>query len=71
LVFAWFFWAVSSIGCALVFGLGMAQLVELVLWVIFVDCIGIGMLISTFFWCGAARRGAAGQTPHWPPLPVL
>eukprot|EP00730_Choanoeca_flexa_P014618 TRINITY_DN6457_c0_g1_i1.p1 TRINITY_DN6457_c0_g1~~TRINITY_DN6457_c0_g1_i1.p1 ORF type:complete len:259 (+),score=34.97 TRINITY_DN6457_c0_g1_i1:81-857(+) len=49
------FLTVSSIGCALVFGLSFGRLLELVLWVIFVDCIGVGLLISSGLWAFANR----------------
>eukprot|EP00045_Choanoeca_perplexa_P001581 m.20719 g.20719 ORF g.20719 m.20719 type:complete len:259 (+) comp11045_c0_seq1:93-869(+) len=49
------FLTISSIGCALVFGLSFGSLLELVLWVIFVDCIGVGLIISTALWAFANR----------------
>ncbi|EDQ91693.1 uncharacterized protein MONBRDRAFT_19514 [Monosiga brevicollis MX1] len=50
LVLLAFFLTISSVCCALVFGLHFGQLLELVLWVIFVDCIGVGLIISTGLW---------------------
>ncbi|BFZ24342.1 hypothetical protein BsWGS_27381 [Bradybaena similaris] len=45
------FWlCVSSIGYALVLNLGFLGCIKFLLWVIFIDCIGVGMLIATIFW---------------------
>lgn len=45
------FWlCVSSIGFSLSLGLGFVGGLKFLLWVIFVDCIGIGIMIATLFW---------------------
>lgn len=45
------FWLVaSSVGFALVLGLHFVGFLKFILWVIFVDCIGVGLLIATLFW---------------------
>ncbi|KAL5012944.1 hypothetical protein ScPMuIL_011495 [Solemya velum] len=45
------FWlCVSSIGFALVLGLHFLGFIKFLLWVIFVDCIGVGLLIASLFW---------------------
>ena len=45
------FSAASSIGCALVFGLSFGAFIKLLLWVIFVDCIAIGLCVAGVLWC--------------------
>jgi hypothetical protein len=40
----------SSVGFALVLRLGFWGFVKFLLYVIFVDCIGVGLLIATLFW---------------------
>lgn len=49
---SWFhlFLAVSTIGFGLVLDMGALETLKLLLWVVFVDCIGVGLLISTFMW---------------------
>ncbi|XP_023242907.1 protein unc-50 homolog A-like [Centruroides sculpturatus] len=45
------FWLiVSSIGFSIVLELRFLQFFIFLLWVIFVDCIGVGLLIATFLW---------------------
>ncbi|XP_014215551.1 protein unc-50 homolog [Copidosoma floridanum] len=41
---------VSSIGFAIVLGLGFIQFTKFLLYVIFVDCIGMGILVATVSW---------------------
>ena len=41
---------VSSAGFSLVLGIGFWGFVKLLLYVIFVDCIGVGLLIATALW---------------------
>lgn len=41
---------VSSVGFALVLSLGFWQFIRFLLYVIFVDCIGAGLIVATFFW---------------------
>ncbi|XP_063244212.1 protein unc-50 homolog [Bacillus rossius redtenbacheri] len=40
----------SSIGFAFVLKLGFVGFIKFLLYVVFVDCIGIGLVIATFFW---------------------
>jgi hypothetical protein len=40
----------SSVGFAIVLKLGFWGFVKFLLYVIFVDCIGVGLLIATLFW---------------------
>jgi hypothetical protein len=42
--------AVSSVGFSVVLGLGIMGFFKFLLWVIFVDCIGVGLLIATLLW---------------------
>lgn len=41
---------VSTIGFGLVLEMGVVETLKLLLWVVFVDCIGVGLLISTIMW---------------------
>ncbi|XP_013395265.1 protein unc-50 homolog [Lingula anatina] len=45
----------SSIGFALVLGLGFFNFLKFTIWVIFVDCIGMGLLVASIFWFVANR----------------
>ena len=49
--------AVSSVGCAVVFGLTAAKFMRLLLWVVFVDFIGVGLVIATALWCVVSEGG--------------
>lgn len=40
----------STIGFGLVLDMGVVETLKLLLWVVFVDCIGVGLLISTLMW---------------------
>ncbi|EGD73119.1 hypothetical protein PTSG_04832 [Salpingoeca rosetta] len=44
------FLTVSTALSAVIFKLSFAAFVKLLLWVIFVDCIGVGLVISTLLW---------------------
>ncbi|KAK7486989.1 hypothetical protein BaRGS_00021805 [Batillaria attramentaria] len=45
------FWlCASSLGFSLVLGLGFVGFIKFLLWVVFVDCIGVGLLIATLLW---------------------
>lgn len=45
------FWLiVSSIGFAIILPLRFTQFLKFLLWVIFIDCIAVGILICTFLW---------------------
>ncbi|KAJ6667458.1 hypothetical protein lerEdw1_016579 [Lerista edwardsae] len=41
---------VSTIGFAFVLGLGFVETIKLLLWVVFIDCVGVGLLIATLMW---------------------
>ncbi|KAK6485401.1 protein unc-50-like protein [Huso huso] len=41
---------VSTLGFAFVLGMGFLEMIKLLLWVVFIDCIGVGLLISTLMW---------------------
>ncbi|XP_006010677.1 protein unc-50 homolog isoform X1 [Latimeria chalumnae] len=41
---------VSTIGFALVLEMGFIEMIKLLLWVVFIDCVGVGLLISTLMW---------------------
>ncbi len=42
--------AVSTVGFGLVLDMGVLETLKLLLWVVLVDCIGVGLLISTLMW---------------------
>ncbi|XP_041358018.1 protein unc-50 homolog [Gigantopelta aegis] len=45
------FWLlVSSVGFAVVLKLSFLGFIKFILWVVFVDCIGVGICIATLFW---------------------
>lgn len=46
---------ISSAGFATVLGIGVIQFVKFLLYVIFVDCIGVGLLIATALWALSNR----------------
>ncbi|CAG5120938.1 unnamed protein product [Candidula unifasciata] len=50
LVLLTFWLCASSVGFTLVLSLGFLGFVKFLMWVIFVDCIGVGLLIATTFW---------------------
>ncbi|XP_030057250.1 protein unc-50 homolog [Microcaecilia unicolor] len=41
---------VSTIGFGFVLNIGFFQTIELLLWVVFIDCVGVGLLIATLMW---------------------
>lgn len=41
---------VSTVGFGLVLDMGFVETLKLLLWVVLVDCIGVGLLISTLMW---------------------
>jgi hypothetical protein len=45
-----YFELVSSIVIGIVLGMGFFGIVKLVLWVVLVDCVLVGLLISTIYW---------------------
>ena len=40
----------TSIGFGVVMGLRFLQTFKLLLWVVFIDCIAVGMVIATLMW---------------------
>lgn len=64
------FWLfVSSIGFAVYLRLQFVGFLKFILWVIFVDCIGVGLCIATFFWFVTNRymitAPPRGQDVEW------
>ena len=55
--------AVSSVGCAVVFGLSFGAFLRLLLWVVFVDCIGTGIVIATILWCDSIQTDSFDNCP--------
>ena len=43
--------SVSSVGFAIVLKLHFVDFVEFLLWVVFVDCISVGVVVATTLWC--------------------
>ncbi|XP_036425635.1 protein unc-50 homolog [Colossoma macropomum] len=41
---------VSTVGFGLVLDMSFLETLKLLLWVVFIDCIGVGLLISTLMW---------------------
>ncbi|XP_034287210.1 protein unc-50 homolog isoform X1 [Pantherophis guttatus] len=41
---------VSTIGFGFVLGFGFVEMIKLLLWVVFIDCVGVGLLIATLMW---------------------
>ncbi|XP_020387066.1 protein unc-50 homolog [Rhincodon typus] len=41
---------VSTIGFGFVLGMGFFETMKLLLWVVFIDCVGVGLLIATLMW---------------------
>ncbi|XP_036396052.1 protein unc-50 homolog isoform X2 [Megalops cyprinoides] len=41
---------VSTVGFGFVLDMGLVETLKLLLWVVFIDCIGVGLLISTLMW---------------------
>ncbi|KAJ8986225.1 hypothetical protein NQ317_009931 [Molorchus minor] len=41
---------ITSVGFAIVLRLGLLQFIHFLLYTVFVDCIGIGILVATIFW---------------------
>uniref|UniRef100_A0A8D0HYD8 Unc-50 inner nuclear membrane RNA binding protein n=1 Tax=Sus scrofa TaxID=9823 RepID=A0A8D0HYD8_PIG len=42
--------SVSTIGFGFVLDMGFFETIKLLLWVVFIDCVGVGLLISTLMW---------------------
>ena len=45
-----FVFSVSSVGFSLVLKIHFVGFIKLVLWTVFVDYVGVGLLIATIFW---------------------
>ncbi|CAH1777681.1 unnamed protein product [Owenia fusiformis] len=61
------FWlCASSIGFSIVIGLSFLNFWKFLIWVIFVDCIGVGLLIATCFWFIANKylKASSSQGPE-------
>ncbi|XP_023617269.1 protein unc-50 homolog isoform X2 [Myotis lucifugus] len=41
---------VSTVGFGFVLDMGFFKMIKLLLWVVFIDCVGVGLLISTLMW---------------------
>lgn len=41
---------VSTIGFGFVLDMGFFETIKLLLWVVFIDCVGVGLLIATLMW---------------------
>ncbi|KAK3798779.1 hypothetical protein RRG08_040611 [Elysia crispata] len=69
LVLLTFWLCASSIGFAVSLNLGVVGGIKFLLWVIFVDCIGVGLIIATLFWFLTNRymliNPPRGQDVEW------
>jgi hypothetical protein len=63
LVLLAFFLCVSSIVCAVVFGLSLHKFITFLLWVVFVDCVGTGLVIATALWV-FSNKYLRERVPH-------
>ena len=43
-------WTVSSVGFAIVLRLSIIGFIKFLIWVIFIDCIAVGICVATLFW---------------------
>ncbi|ELU08114.1 hypothetical protein CAPTEDRAFT_148077 [Capitella teleta] len=64
------FWlCASSVGFALVLGLHFVAFIKFLLWVILVDCVGVGLLVASIFWLLTNRylilQPPRGQDVEW------
>ncbi|XP_033632484.1 protein unc-50 homolog [Asterias rubens] len=59
----------SSVGFAIVLRLGVVGFFKFLLWVVFVDCIGVGLLVATVLWLVANKylrvTGTNSQDVEW------
>ncbi|XP_014674197.1 PREDICTED: protein unc-50 homolog isoform X2 [Priapulus caudatus] len=59
----------SSVGFSLVLRLGFFGFVKFMLWVVFIDCIGVGLMIASIFWFLTnrylVRPTHTGQDVEW------
>jgi hypothetical protein len=60
---------VSSVGFVIVLGLHFIDFIKFILWVVFIDCIGVGLLIATILWLITNRyfivQPPRGQDVEW------
>lgn len=42
--------SVSTVGFGFVLDMGFFKMLKLLLWVVFIDCVGVGLLIATLMW---------------------
>lgn len=42
--------SVSTVGFGFVLDMGFFETIKLLLWVVFIDCVGVGLLIATLMW---------------------
>jgi len=42
--------AVSSVGFAIVLRLSVVGFFKFLIWVVFIDCVGVGICVATLFW---------------------
>ncbi|XP_060519764.1 protein unc-50 homolog [Cylas formicarius] len=56
--------ALTSVGFAVVLGLGFLQFLKFLMLVIFVDCVGLGVLIATLLWYLTNRFLKPKNTPQ-------
>lgn len=45
-----FLLSVSTVGFGFVLDMGFFETIKLLLWVVFIDCVGVGLLIATLMW---------------------
>ncbi|KAK1332791.1 hypothetical protein QTO34_006322 [Cnephaeus nilssonii] len=61
---------VSTVGFGFVLDMGFFKMIKLLLWVVFIDCVGVGLLISTLMCFGRfsilLRRVAGSYGWDWP-----
>lgn len=50
LFFFFFLFLVSTVGFGFVLDMGFFETIKLLLWVVFIDCVGVGLLIATLMW---------------------
>lgn len=66
LLIIWLF--IASVGFAIVLGLGIIGLLKFLLYILFVDCITVGLCVATILWFVSNRymlKPATGQDVEW------
>ncbi|CAK8673363.1 unnamed protein product [Clavelina lepadiformis] len=60
---------VTSIGFGIVMGLSAGKIVKLLLWIVFIDCVAVGIVIATIMWFVTNRYlvlvSRVGQDVEW------